>query len=221
MNRKKLIGALLVVGMMAMGLVEKAQAYTDALLGNNTAQITITIRPNVDRSVTITTDNVNMDLGYIDLTGSYSSTQTVSPATVTIGGTFGNTDLLLSADINGGWNFDASSDTLNQNALATWVTFTDVNVAAAPAQDANHFFGVDGTEPTTDLLAAAGNSYPSTRVGTNAATAHGIFEDNTISMNGLTVGAKRHMWMKFRMPSDTTVTDEQKVTFVLTVDTGI
>ena len=45
---------LLAVGLM--GLASKAHAYTDALNSNNTAQITITITPNVDRSVTITTD---------------------------------------------------------------------------------------------------------------------------------------------------------------------
>ena len=121
---KKLVAGVLGIGMLALGLTVKAEAYADSIMADNTAQITITIRPNINRSVTITTDNVNMDLGLVDLTGVYVATQTVTPATVTISGTYGNTDLLLSANITGGWTFDASSNTIEQDKLATWVTFS-------------------------------------------------------------------------------------------------
>jgi hypothetical protein len=220
MNRmKKLIAGVLGIGLLAVGLSVKAHAYTDAIMADNTAQITITIRPNVNRLVTITTDNVNMDLGLVDLTGDFVSTQTVSPATVTIGGTFGNTDLLLSANISGGWTFDGSSDTIDSDALATWVTFTSTNVAATPSQTGSYF---DGTvlADDKDLIAVDAVDYPSIRVGNNSGTLDGRFEDNSTSMNGMLVGNERHMWMMFRMPSATTVADEQNITFVLTVEQG-
>ena len=209
---------LLAVGLM--GLASKAHAYTDALNSNNTAQITITITPNVDRSVTITTDNVHMDMGNVNLTGSFVSTQTVRPSTVTIGGTMGNTDLLLSGNITGGWNFDASSSTLEQNKLATWVSFTSISTAVAPAQNTEYFRGEDGTGSSA-LLASDTADFAATRVGTDAATLPGRFENDLTSMNGLAVSTQRHMWMFFRMPSATTITDAQRVTFILTVDSGI
>ena len=221
---KQLLSAVLTVGLLALGtMVGKVHAYSDALNTNNTAQITITIRPNVDRSVTITTDNVNMDLGNVDLTGSYVSTQTVSPATVTIGGTFGNTDLLLSANISGGWNFDADSSTLDTDNLATWVSFTSISSATAPSQAGEYFAGVDGTEANSAILSSGSATFAPLRVGTNFATLPGKFENNITTMNRLdpTTQNKRHMWMAFRMPSQTTTTSNQLITFILTVDSGI
>ena len=224
---KKTVAGLFGIGMLALGLMTmgavKAYAYTDAISANNTAQITITIRPNVDRSVTITTDNVVMDLGFVTLTGSYVSTQTVSPSTVTIGGSIGNTDLLLSANIAGGWTFDADSSTLNTDALATWVSFTGISSVTAPSQNSEYFFGVNGAESNSALLATASNSYAATRVGTNFATLPGLFENSVTSMNRLdpSVQNKRHMWMNFRMPDQTTTSANQFVTFILTVDSGI
>jgi hypothetical protein len=219
------VKAAMTVGMLTLGIfavnANKASAYTDALNANNTAQITITIRPNVDRSVTISTANVNLDLGSVDLTGGYVSTATVRPSTVTIGGTFGNTDLLLSANINGGWNFDSSSNTLETDKLATWVAFTSISSATAPSQDNEYFFGVTGAEANSGLIASNTNTYPATRVGTNAATLPGLFESNFTSMNGLAVNTQRHMWFNFRMPSDTSTTNDQRITFILTVDSGI
>ena len=216
---KKLVAGVLGIGMLALGLVVKAQAYTDSVMADNTAQITITIRPNVNRSVTITTDNVNMDLGLVDLTGAYVATQTVKPATVTIGGSFSNTDLLLSANISGGWSFDASSNTIEQDKLATWVTFSNTSIANAPAQDANYFNGT-GESAGTALLAVDAANYPATRVGNDHTVQPGHFENGSDSMNEMNIGDKRHMWMMFRMPSATTVTANQYITFVLTVDQG-
>ena len=224
---KKLSKGIIGIGALALGLagltVTKAQAYTDTIASNNTAQITITITPNVDRSVTITTDNVNMDLGNVTLTGGFVSTQTVSPATVTVGGTIGNTDLLLSANITGGWTFDADSSTIDTDALATWVSFTSISSATAPSQNGEYFSGVNGTEANSAILASATNVFAPVRVGTNFATLPGLFENNVTSMNRLdpTVQNKRHMWMFFRMPGQTSTASSQQVTFVLTVDTGI
>ena len=217
---RTIAASLTTLGMLALGLVistaVKAQAYTDVLNSNNTAQITITIRPNVDRSVTITTTNVNMDLGSVDITGGFVSTQTVSPSTVTIGGTFGNTDLLLSANITSAgtpWTFDASSAGISSNSLATWVTFTDVSTVTAPSQSSVYF-------ADNSLLDSASQSYAATRVGDSSATSFGKFE-NGFNSNNMAVNDKRHMWMFFRMPSDSNTTADQKITFILTVDSGL
>ena len=217
---RKIVGSLTTIGMLAFGLVisgsVKAHAYTDALNSNNTAQITITIRPNVDRAVTITTDTVNTDLGYVNITGSYVSTQTVSPSTVTIGGTFGNTDLLLSANIASpgtAWSFDASSAGLSTDSLATWVTFTDISTVTAPSQSSVYF-------ADNSLLNSGSQTYAATRVGDSSATSFGAFE-NGFNSNNMNVNDRRHMWMFFRMPSDSSTTADQRITFVLTVDSGL
>lgn len=213
----KLVG----VGMMAAGLMvgvaRKAHAYSDALNSNNTAQITITITPNVDRSVTIDTGNVNMNLGAVSLgpLGSIVSTQTVSPATVTVQGTISNTDLLLSANIAGGWSFSADSTSVVTDSLATWVTLTGISTATAPTQDDVYFNGTTaGT--ASDLVSG---TY--VRVGTDSTTPHGSFE-NGVDSNRLPGGTtKRHLWTFFRMPSETTTSADQKITFILTVDQGL
>ena len=213
---RKLAVGLLGVGLLAFGLAGKSFAsYTDSIPGNNTAQITITITPNVDRSVTITTTNVNMDLGSLTL-GALVSTQTVSPATVTVQGTISNTDLEISASISGGWAFDADSTTVETDNLATWVTLTNTNIVAAPVQDATHFKGT---------AAGAGNALIDgsfTRIGSDGASGAGRFEDGVTDTDHFAAGTfKRHMWTYFRLPNGTSTTNPQKVTFVLTVDQGL
>ena len=215
--KKGLLG-LLAMGVMA-GLVGKAQAYTDAFPANNTAQITITITPNVDRSVTITTDTVGMlDLGNVSL-GAYVSTQTVSPATVTVQGTIGNTDLLLSANITspGGspWSFDADSTTVESDAIASWLTLTSVSSVTVPSQSYEYFNGT-AAGASSDLV---DGSY--TRIG-DGATLNGRFENAITNTNNLGTGTtQRHMWFFFRMPSATTNANPQKLTYILTVDQGL
>jgi hypothetical protein len=222
MNRmKKVLAGVLGIGMLALGLTVKAYAYDDLISADNTAQITITIHPNINRSVTITTDSVNMDLGAVSLTGEFVSTQTVSPAVVTVGGTYGNTDLLLSANISGGWTFDATSTSIDTDRLATWVTFSNTSVNTAPSQDTAYFNGtVDSANG--DLVAVDAVNYAPVRVGNNTADINGRFENNTAagSMNGIGIGVQRNMWLFFRMPSATTYPNDQKITFVLTVEQG-
>ena len=223
---KKIVASLTGIGMLALGLMVAgrgtAQAYSDAVTADNTAQITITIRPNVNRSVTITTDTVGMlDMGNVSVTGGFVSTQTVSPATVTVGGTFGNTDLLLSGNIVGGWNFDNSSSSLETDNLATWVSFTSISSATAPSQNSEYFNG--NTQGTNSDLLAGGSASPNVaaiRIGAGGTTG-GEFENDFTNMNNMVVNSQRHMWTFFRMPSGTSTTDDQKVTLVLTVESGL
>jgi hypothetical protein len=220
---KKLAVGIMGVGLLALGFAGKsfAMPYSDALNGNNTAEITISITPNVDRSVTISTAGVNMDLGAVDITGAFVSTKTEQPAVVTIGGTYGNTDLWLSANITtiGGtpWTLDSDSDTIEADHLATWATFTNTGAPAAPSQDATHFKG-NAAGAGSDLVADQNRII---RVGADAASGAGAYEDGTTDTNNMALGQQRKLWTFFRMPSATTNTSPQRIRFVLTVDQGL
>src|SRR5438270_8712445 len=87
----------------------------------SSALIVIRISPNVDRGVTISSGDVNTNLGFVTLG---SSTQTVNPATVTTTGTRINTDLDMSGSISGGWSF-SNQQTLTStgtNLLNAWAS---------------------------------------------------------------------------------------------------
>ena len=195
-----------------MVMAGNAYAYSDALDSNNSAQITITITPSADREVTITTDNVNMDLGTIVLTGSFVSTQTVKPATVTVNGTIANTDLLLTASIVGGWSFDSSSDDYTTDQIACWMTLSDTDVNDAPSQSASYFDGT-GVGDGNDLVGTT-----SSRIGADGAAFSGRHEDGITETDNMpATETMRHMWFFFRMPDATSSTGDQDMTFVLTV----
>ena len=214
---KKLTAGIL--GMLVLGMAaSKVYAYSDNFPTNDTAQITITITPNVDRQVYITTDNVNMNLGAMSL-GALVSTQTVLPATVTVVGTIANTDLFLTASIasDGGlWSFDSDSTTVETNSLAAWMTLTATTVNDVPQQDKLGAFGGTDTSLGSDLVTTA----PGVRIGSGATP--GRYEDASTDCNNIAAGTtKRHLWTYFRMPSDTTTTFAQRVTFILTVGEGL
>ena len=213
---RKLAVGILGVGLLAMGWAGKAEAaYTDSIMTNNTAQITITITPSIDRSVTISTGNVNMDLGVLAL-GVGVTTQTVTPATVTVQGTITNTDLWLSANIAGGWAFDINSADQETDKLATWMTLTSTATTATPAQTGSAFNGTTAVAGS-DLVDGS-----FTRIGSDAAAGAGRFEDGTTDTDHLAAGTfERHLWTYFRLPNGSSVTNAQKITFILTVDQGL
>ena len=98
---KKLVGLasglFLALGMLVM---DSAPVHADYNVANDSAAMVIRIRLNIDRSVAIATGDVDMDLGYVPLN---TSTFTLHPASVTIGGNINNTELSLAAMISGGW----------------------------------------------------------------------------------------------------------------------
>src|SRR3989344_9088367 len=73
-------GIFLALGVLVMN---STPVHADFDVSNDSAAMVIRIRLNVDRSVTISTGDVGMDLGYV---GMGNSTWTIHPATVTIGG---------------------------------------------------------------------------------------------------------------------------------------
>src|SRR3990167_6428613 len=99
-HMKKLVGLAsglaLALGMLVMNA---APVHADFDVSNDSAAMVIRIRLNVDRSVTISTGDVGMDLGFMTMG---ASTWTIHPATVTVGGNITNTELSLAAQITGG-----------------------------------------------------------------------------------------------------------------------
>ena len=225
-HMKKLVGLasgwLLALGLLVMN---SAPVHADYDTANDSAAIVIRIRPNVDRSVTISTGDVGMDLGYV---GMGNSTWTIHPATVTIGGSIGNTELNLSADITGGWVFNSfqtyESTAGSENQLNAWVQFAGVSTGIAPAQD-NEYFRV-GTTSGTKIL-ATGPVMLGTPVGLAGSSGIGRFENNASNtgptpadMDSMNPVSVRHMFTYFTLPPLTTTSTDQDIHFTLTVRQG-
>ena len=195
--------------------VAGAGAYADTVASNDSDQIIVRITPNVDRGVEIDTSAVVLNLGAVDL---FASTQTVTPATVTILGNIGNQELDLSgaiASAGTAWTFDASastdatSGTLDQ--LAAYALFSATTRPTAPT-------GTDFADGT----AAASVTGGAQRVGgpSGNGSKHELQGGDTVNMDNKSPGDTAHMWMFFRLPSSTTGSDEQAVTLTLTAAAG-
>jgi hypothetical protein len=203
---------------LALGLLIGFASLSHAA---STDALTVTIRPNAFYSFTLSTANVGLDLGTIDLG---ASTQTVSPATVTITSTYLNTDLQLSGFITSGgtaWTFDTNTASNDSNQLQAWAMFSDTSLKTAPVQNADYF---RGTTPGSNSCVVDGNSR---FLGTsNAGAVANAYEVNSTAsgfqdMDGLIASAQSHMWMYFRLPSATTSNQVQNVTLVLTASAPV
>lgn len=207
----KRVMKLMIALVFGLGLVKSVQAATSDSL-------TVTIQPNVFYDVSIATTDADLNLGQVALG---ASTQTVSPATVTINSTYLNTDLTLAGVINNtgaglDWQFDADTTSQESDFLAAWATFTSTTLASAPAQGGDVF---EGTTP------GAGSDVITTTaryVGTSATHGADIFElestADAIDMDGLAKNDQAHLWLYFRMPSASTDGDPQAVSIILTAD---
>jgi hypothetical protein len=215
---KKLRSAAAVLAAAALLFAFQTGAWADSNPSNDTDDIEITITPNIDRGVSIDTNNVAMDLGSVDMN---ASTQTVRPATVTIQGTVTNTELELSAQISGGWSFEPVATSSTTDQLKVWAVFTATTVFTVPAKNNNTF------DDTNDFLGASGTSFPATRVGSASGGNGNInnsFEDNSgntfADMDALRPGMKRHLWLYFTTPPLTSTANPQSIRFYLTVKQG-
>ena len=200
---------LMIALVLGLGLAKHVQAATSDSL-------TVTIQPDAYYDVTIATNDADMDLGQVTLG---NSTQTVSPATITINSTYLNTDLrLLGAISNTGaglsWQFDADTTSQESDFLAAWATFTSTTLAAAPAQGSDFF---EGTAPgaASDVISTT-DRY----AGTSATHGADIFElestGDAINMDDMNNGDQAHLWLYFRMPNASTDGDAQDIKLTLT-----
>ena len=199
---------------LALSLALVPAVRADSNSSNDSVGITVSITPNFDRGVLIDTGAVDLNMGLVDMG---ASTQTVSPATVTILGTVLNTELEMSGQITGGWTFDedvsASSET---DKLAVWALFKSSASANAPSKSGSDF------DDAQDSLNSITSIFGPTRVGTaNGNTGlNGRFEDGVTDMDSLRPGNKRYLWLYFKTPPYTSTVNEQKVNFTISVTPG-
>ena len=180
-------------------------AYTDSVSTNNYTALTILITPNVDRGVEISSSNVNLDLGSVDM---YTSTYTVRPATITILGTISTTELTLSAAISGGWSFDSTPLVAETDKLSTWALFSSIAITSAPSSSEFQIYN--------STIASDTASQSATGVGDASSRYEGGW--NGSDMDSMAPGTKRHLWIKMQTPSATSITTQQTIVFDLAVE---
>ncbi len=215
---KKVSTAVIGVGLLTLGLmvwnVSKVQAYAgDSISSNDATAVVVRITPRADRGVQISTgDNGYLNLGTVDLG---ASTQTVSPATVTITGNMNTTELDLSATITGGWVFNNAETFASTagaaNQLNAWVSFTSISTGGVPAVNNNDEYFRVGTSSGAKLTSLT-QSFSGVRVGRQSATGIGRFENdesNSGDMDNLAPTSLRHLWTFFRLPPTTSITGQQ------------
>ena len=204
---KKVLGALMA---LAMTLTHTTQAWAIAEPSNDQDSITITITPNVDRGVEIDSTTVAVDLGAVSLN---TTTQTVRPATVTILGTIGNTELDVTGTIAPTWSFDTTPtvDTFSseQDALAFYMLFSDTNLSNAPT---GADFSADSGEFTGTSLRAGGDVGNG---GTFEKTGNGVKD-----MDARNPADTSHLWFFLRLPGTTTTSAAQSVQITLSAVPG-
>jgi hypothetical protein len=207
-------------GLLAAALLAMAGTgawAVDLNTANDAEGLTVRITPNADYGVTIDTTNLQggasgvIELGTLDM---YASTFTVRPATVTIAGGVSrrgasNTgqELDVTAGISGGWFLDATPTTTGTggeiDGLAMYLLFSPTSISQAPS-------GGEFVDGTGDVTATG------TAIRAGGSAGGGVKFENGTDMDNLSVGNARHMWMYFRMPSETSTGSDQDVTVTLT-----
>lgn len=206
----------------AMALAIALGAAVSASAGIPADSLMVTITPNVYYAVLISTANVGLNLGNVDLR---ASTQTVNPSTVTIQSTYATTDLKLQgaitnpADPTHPWTFSASSGTYETDKLAAWAMFTDITVGTAPAQLGGYFNGT--TQGTGADMFDANDNFVGERGGSETRFL-AVGETGYKTMDDMPNDAvepdisRSHLWLRFRLPGASTSNTAQNITVTLT-----
>lgn len=229
-----------------LGAVE---AWADAIPGDDSDSLTMTVTPDVNYSVDITTTDAIMGLGTVGLG---QSTWTVRPATVTFGGTvLTGHELKLNASISaagGGtaWSLDATPSTAatpndgasaEANALALYALFTSTKVPTAPTAAA---FGRPDAASGLANTKAAVTAFGDQAVGVAGTVANTVctdayeyclgtadenknMDDNRIGTanDGDMRRGNAHLWFYLRLPSSTTTGTQQSILVTLTHKLGV
>lgn len=212
---KKVAGLLVgVVGLVMGGvMVERAYAYTDAISTNNATALTVRVTPNVDRGVEISSGGVSLNLGTVDLG---ASTKTVSPATVTILGNVATTELNMTSTVTAttagedSWDFDNDPTSADTDLLASWVIFSSVTYSGVPSDNDFQISNATVTQAMAPLSGAGERIGGQNGNGTR-------FELGSTDMDSMAPATRRGMWVRMRLPSATTPTGAQDVTYQLNV----
>ena len=219
MKRRMIVSAVLLFGLALAVMKEAAYAA-------ETAGITISMTPSVSYGVSLDTAGITMDLGTVSLG---ATAQLPMPATMTVSGSWAAQEVNVTGQIASAgtpWAFDTSPSTAPNtgaaiDALAAFMIFTSTNQAASPSADQ---FGADISN-TVKSKAIGLNGVTS---GIRAGGASGAGERFTLPsptglnvMDNLPVGAKRHVWFYFRLPSTTVSGQRQDVMFTLTATAAL
>ncbi len=208
--KMQFVKAVATFGMLALGLtfglVKEARA--NAISTNNATALTITITPNADRGVEISSANSTLDLGAVDMN---FSTKTVFPATVTIMGNMSSSELTLQSTITAAsllsWNFDDDPTSSEADQMAVWSLFSGIAITSAPTDSEFVIYNATVTQAMVATPAQIGD-----------ATAR--FESTwpASDMDSMVPQTRRHLWTRMRTPATTSKTGTQSVVFTLTVE---
>jgi hypothetical protein len=220
MKREKrwLTGLAAALSLLAAGRARAATANTDSL--------TVTIIPNAGYSVVVTTTNVGLDLGVVNLG---ASTQTVRPSTITVTSSYATTGLKLTGSMstNGGvpWTYAIDTSLQGSDQLAAWAVFTDTSVSdyttlGSTGTGATYFLGTSSGAAGSNVVGTV-----TTPVGTSAGVSP-HFIANSAQAGYKTMAAlpssaadlassRAHMWMYFVLPPATTDNNAKYMTFTL------
>jgi hypothetical protein len=182
--------------------------------------LTVTITPNAAYALDIDTASVVLNLGTVDLG---ASTQTVTPATVTIQSSYATTDItILGQVISGGWTLDANTASDESDALKAWAVFTDTSVATMPTSGVEGAFsgtvpGANGSDVIDDVVLDVGTDAGGDLqfVKTAATAGYKSMEDMPPALvDG--PASKSHLWLRFTLPPATTTLTAKQVYLTLT-----
>lgn len=205
-----------IVGIGTLALVSMGiwtgESRASLISSNNVTALTITIRPNADRGVDISSSASTLDLGTMDMS---LSTYTVLPATITIMGNMATTELTLGSTITAltvgepSWLFDDVPTSTETDRLAVWALFSGVAIASAPTPAEFELYNATVTQ---SMVATAVD------VGDTAARFESAWPSS--DMDDLTSATKRHLWIRMRTPLNTSegTLGQQAVRFNMTVE---
>ena len=200
---------------MVMGLMGAAQAAT-------VDQLTITLTPNVNANVAITTTTVRwqnvgvgeiagLDLGTLDLG---ATAYMIQPATFTMTGSFAAMEVEAQAVgyTMGAWSFDADG-TANEDALQV---YSLMSAATEPDAPALTDYDNGSADNVGDQIIASARRYG--RSGSDDGGNDNAFQKAAYSSasENLANGEQRHMWLRADLPPSTSDTGARAFAVMLT-----
>ena len=229
-KRMKWLAAL--GGALGLGWAGNASAYVPVWVSSDS--LTITITPTTDLGVDV--DTTTTRLNDTDTPGTMSLSMQlgatayfVSPATVTILGTFNNQEVQLKAACLDSWAIDAD-ETAEADKVQVYALFStldnSVPTEAQFAQGGDYRHLVTGTpkwageslgsenNDTTDNVFEIPSSLPFSG-GTEAGVGGGS------DMDRLQVGNIRQLYLRVDAPPSSSVSAEQEIQVTLTADSGV
>ena len=217
-TRKRLMSLGLALGLACV--TQKGWAT-----GANTDSVTVTISPNANWLVLVSTGAPagGLSLGQVD---ALVSTFTVNPTTVTVYSSYATTGLQIEGLLSGGMTLETNSSQLatHTDKLAAWAVFSDTGMSGQPTASlatlpSTNFQGTQAGSSSSTLLTNAfvnvGGSGANKYYTLPKATA------NNKSMTSLpnyamdTGASASHLWLALEMSPVATATGQQTLTVVV------